>query len=330
MCLLSSVEAAVVTFSSANKPATWAKMKASVDGQPIESGASVDEGTVVLFTADEGIGYHVDWYVNDVLDATTQESQLSLTVTADTKVEARYVEHFKYIFKGTPFVKYANAKGEIYVGCNAYFHRGDKARAFGYSMLTFQRSDTTVAQRPDNVPYDTLFIHKDTLKADVTMTPNWTLSESDLGDVSATVTWDFTHPDSIGLFRNFQGRCDYPSPTLMESVYTDVNMSIDATNGWLDNEHRLKVRDTQVGAGTRMKIPARYGTLYRMVTRGELKSTTIADSLNYQRTVDANGNHVATLLYYQSDYDSIYIDVKEDIELLSVSASYPGGDNILT
>ena len=330
MCLISSVEAAVVTFSSANKPATWAKMKASVDGQPIESGASVDEGTVVLFTADEGIGYHVDWYVNDVLDATTQEGQLSLTVTADTKVEARYVEHFKYIFKGTPFVKYANAKGEIYVGCNAYFHRGDKARAFGYSMLTFQRSDTTVAQRPDNVPYDTLFIHKDTLKADVTMTPNWTLSESDLGDVSATVTWDFTHPDSIGLFRNFQGRCDYPSPTLMESVYTDVNMSIDATNGWLDNEHRLKVRDTQVGAGTRMKIPARYGTLYRMVTRGELKSTTIADSLNYQRTVDANGNHVATLLYYQSDYDSIYIDIKEDIELLSVSASYPGGDNILT
>lgn len=60
MCLLSGVEAAVVTFSSANKPATWAKMKASVDGQPIESGASVDEGTVVLFTADEGIGYHVD------------------------------------------------------------------------------------------------------------------------------------------------------------------------------------------------------------------------------------------------------------------------------
>lgn len=330
MSLLLSTEAAVVTFSSTNKPATWAKLKASVGAQPIESGASVDDGAVVVFTADEGIGFHVDWYVNDVLDETAQESQLSLTVTADTKVEARYVEHFKYIFKGTPFVKYANAKGEIYVGCNAYFHRGDKARAFGYSMLSFQRSDTNMAELPDNVPYDTLYIKKDTLKADVTMTPNWTLSESDLGDVTATVTWDFTHPDSIGLFRNFQGCCDYPSPTFMESVYTDVNMSIDATSGWIDNEHRLKVRDTQVGAGTRLKIPARYGTLYKMVTRGELSATTIADSTTYKKTIDAEGNHVATLLYYGSDYDSIYIDVNEDIELLKVMASYPGGDNVLS
>jgi hypothetical protein len=163
MSLLLSTEAAVVTFSSTNKPATWAKLKASVGAQPIESGASVDDGAVVVFTADEGIGFHVDWYVNDVLDETAQESQLSLTVTADTKVEARYVEHFKYIFKGTPFVKYANAKGEIYVGCNAYFHRGDKARAFGYSMLSFQRGDTNMAELPDNVPYDTLYIKKESL-----------------------------------------------------------------------------------------------------------------------------------------------------------------------
>ena len=330
MCLLLTTKAAVVTFSSTNKPATWEKLKAAVGNQPIESGASVDDGSIVVFTADEGIGYHVDWYVNDVLDETAQESQLSLTITGDTKVEARYVEHFKYIFKGTPFVKYANAKGEIYVGCNAYFHRGDKARAFGYSMLSFQRSDTNQPEKPDNVPYDTLYIKKDTLKADVVMTPNWTLSESDLGDVTATVTWDFTHPDSIGLFRNFQGRCDYPSPTFMESVYTDLNMSIDATNGWIDNEHRLKLRDTQVGAGTRLKIPARYGTLYKVVTRSELLTTTIADSTTYTKTIDANGNHVATLLYYESDNDSIYININEDIELLTVSASFPGGDNVLT
>jgi len=332
MFLLLPAMAATVTFSSTNKPATWAKLKAAVGTVPIESGASVDSGTVVVFTADEGIGYHVDWYVNDVLDSVSYHSThntLLLTITGDTKVEARYVEHFKYVFKGTPFVKYANAKGEIYVGCNAYYHRGDKARAFGYSLMTFNRSDTTAVERPDNVPYDTLYIKKDTLTADVVMTPNWTLSESDLGDVTATVTWDFTHPDSIGLFRNYQGRCDYPSPTFMESVYTDVNMSIDATNGWIDNEHRLKVRDTQVGAGTRLKIPARYGTLYQIVTRGELQSTTIADSTTYRKSVDADGNHVATLLYYESDYDSIYINVKEDIELLKVSASYPGGDNIL-
>ena len=160
MCLVMTSKAAVVTFSSTNKPATWAKLKAAVGALPIESGADVDNGAVVVFTADEGIGYHVDWYVNDVLDESTQESQLSLTITADTKVEARYVEHFKYVFKGTPFVKYANAKGEIYVGCNAYFHRGDKARAFGYSLMSFQRSDTNQAELPDNVPYDTLYIKK--------------------------------------------------------------------------------------------------------------------------------------------------------------------------
>ena len=35
------------------------------------------------------------------------------------------------------------------------------------------------------------------------------------------------------------------------------------------------------------------------------------------------------MLYYASDNDSIEIVIGEDIELLKVSASYPGGDNIL-
>lgn len=35
------------------------------------------------------------------------------------------------------------------------------------------------------------------------------------------------------------------------------------------------------------------------------------------------------MLYYASDNDSIDIVIGEDIELLKVSASYPGGDNIL-
>ena len=115
----------------------------------------------------------------------------------------------------------------------------------------------------------------------------------------------------------------------MESTYPDLNMTIDATRGWIDNEHRLKIGDTQVGAGTRLKVPARYGTTYKMVTRGELFATTIADSTTYKKSIDKDGNHVATLLYYESDNDSIDIVIGEDIELLKVSASYPGGDNIL-
>lgn len=328
MCLMLTVQAATLTYSTVNKPATWAKMTAMANDQPIESGATVASGTTVVFTADEGIGFHIEWYVNGVKDESTTEGTFSKVVSEDTQVEARYVEHFKFVFKGTPFVKYANAQGHIYTGCNAYFHRGDKQRAFGYSVSMFVRSlgDTI---RPDNIPYDTLYVRKDTLKSDVEITPIYTLSESDLGDVTATVTWDFTHPDSIGLFRNFQGKCAYPSPTFMESTYPDLNMTIDATRGWLDNEHRLKIGDTQVGAGTRLKVPARYGTTYKIITRKELSATTIADSTTYTKTVDADGNHVATLLYYESDNDSIDIVIGEDIELLKVSASFPGGDNIL-
>ena len=286
--MLLATQAVTISFSTPNKPATWAKMIVTANGQPIESGANVEVGTTVVFTADEGIGFHIEWIVNGVKDESTTEGTFSKVISEDTNVEAHYVEHFKFVFKGTPFVKYADAQGVIYTGCNAYFHRGDKQRAFGYSVSMFVRSlgDTI---RPDNIPYDTLYIRKDTLKSDVEITPIYTLSESDLGDVTATVTWDFTHPDSIGLFRNFQGKCAYPSPTFMESVYPDLNMSIDATRGWIDNEHRT----------------------------------------SYTKTIDADGNHVATLLYYASDNDSIDIVIGEDIELLKVSASYPGGDNIL-
>lgn len=44
-------------------------------------------------------------------------------VTADCAIEARYVENFKFIFEGTPYVKYANAKGHIYLGHNFYCHK---------------------------------------------------------------------------------------------------------------------------------------------------------------------------------------------------------------
>lgn len=146
--MLLATQAATISFSTPNKPATWAKMVVTANGQPIESGANVEVGTTVVFTADEGIGFHIEWIVNGVKDESTTEGTFSKVISEDTNVEAHYVEHFKFVFKGTPFVKYADAQGVIYTGCNAYFHRGDKPRAFGYSVSMFVRSlgDTI---RPD-------------------------------------------------------------------------------------------------------------------------------------------------------------------------------------
>jgi hypothetical protein len=85
-----------------------------------------------------------------------------------------------------------------------------------------------------------------------------------------------------------------------------------------------------VGTGTKFTLPARYGTVYRVTTKGELSATTIADSISYKKSTDAAGNQVATLYYRGSDKDSIQIVVGEDIQLVSIAASYPGGDNTLT
>ena len=71
MCLIIKAEAVMVTFSTTNKPATWAKIMASANGQAIESGATVAAGTTVDFAADEGVGFHIEWYVNGVKDEST-------------------------------------------------------------------------------------------------------------------------------------------------------------------------------------------------------------------------------------------------------------------
>ena len=173
---------------------------------------------------------------------------------------------------------------------------------------------------------------KDILTADVVMTPNYALNEADFGDATVAPVWDFDKPDSVALFRNFQGKCCFVKPTFFDSDYVDLNMSCDATYGWIDNENNQDLGYTDVGAGTKFTLPARYGTIYRMVTKeAPLSATTIADSTStqYKTSQDAQGNYVATLLYYVSEKDSIQIDVKEDIKLVSISASYPGSDNFM-
>ena len=246
------------------------------------------------------------------------------------QVAKEQVTPFKFIFKGTPYVKYADENGIIYMGPNFYNHKFEKLRAFGYTVASYT-GDNGKTYLVDNSP-DTILIVKDTLKADVVLTPNYVLNESDLGDASVTPVWDFDKPDSVVLFRNFQEKCCFVKPTWFDSNYIDMNMSCDATNGWIENRHAKTLGYAEVGAGTKFTLPARYGTIYRMVTKEPLSATTIADSVStsFRLSVDADGNQVSSLFYNASDNDSIQIVVGEDIKLISISASYPGGDNVLT
>ena len=237
-------------------------------------------------------------------------------------------ENFKFIFKGTPYVKHADSNGVITIPANYYHHKYEKLRSFGYSLQSWTGSNGKT-YLPDNIVTDTI-VTRDTLTADVIMTPNFVLNEEDLGDATVTSLWEFGLPDSVALFSNFQDVCCFVKPTLYNSYYIDMNMTIDATQGWIDNELTRGEGYAEVGTGTKFSLPARYGTIYTMVTKDALEATTIADSTSYKQTIDANGNHVATLFYYESTKDSVDIVMGEDIRLISVSAAYPGGDNYLS
>ena len=238
------------------------------------------------------------------------------------------VENYKFIFKGTPYVKYADDNGVITIPANYYHHKYEKLRSFGYTLKSWSGSNGKT-YLPDNIVTDTI-VTRDTLTSDVIMTPNFVLNEEDLGDATVTSLWEFGLPDSVALFRNFQDVCTFVKPTLFNSYYIDMNMTIDAREGWIDNELSGSEGYAEVGAGTKLLLPARYGTIYTMVTKDALSATTIADSTSYKTTIDPDGNYVSTLFYYESTKDSIAIVMGEDIRLISVSASYPGGDNYMS
>jgi hypothetical protein len=238
------------------------------------------------------------------------------------------VENYKFIFKGTPYVKYADDNGVITIPANYYHHKYEKLRSFGYTLQSWSGSNGKT-YLPDNIVTDSI-VTRETLTSDVIMTPNFVLNEEDLGDATVTSLWEFGLPDSVALFRNFQDVCTFVKPTLFNSYYIDMNMTIDAREGWIDNELSGSEGYAEVGAGTKLLLPARYGTIYTMVTKDALSATTIADSTSYKTTIDPNGNYVSTLFYYESTKDSIAIVMGEDIRLISVSASYPGGDNYMS
>ena len=294
--------------------------KSSLTPSPVTGDAGYEFTIQGLFAADDlKVGYY-QVMIKDLANMLPGEFYFQVTDK----------EPFKFIFKDTPYVKYADANGIIYMGPNFYCHKFEKLRAFGYTATSFTGSNGKT-YLVDNSP-DTVLVVKDTLKADVIMTPNYVLNESDFGDATVMPVWDFDKPDSVARFDNYQGKCCFVKPTWFDSNYIDLNMTCDATNGWIDNVRGKQKGYADVGAGTKFTLPARYGTIYRMTTKEALDKTTIADSTStqYKTTKDAKGNYVATLLYYESDNDSINIVVGEDIRLISISASYPGGDNYMT
>ena len=83
-------QAGKVTFSTPGMLPHWGQMSAQTAvGDNVASGDVVADGTQVTFTAPKGVGYYVDWYVNDVKDETTTDFSFTLTVSGDMKVEAR-------------------------------------------------------------------------------------------------------------------------------------------------------------------------------------------------------------------------------------------------
>lgn len=327
LCLLLQVEAITVTFQATGIPEGWGEMKAWANNTRIQSGADVALGAKLTFTVPSGPARSIEWYVNDKRYQTSGFSLVATAVT-DIHVEARYREPYKVIFAGTPYVKYADAGGMVTLTQN-YYHHDYVVEKGTTHTVDYWTGDNGKTYPVDNDLTDNKWT-REVLTADVVLTPHYVLSSKDVGDGSATVTWQFDRPDSVVTFQQMKSKAPFVQPTVFqESGYTDVVMTIDATQGLIDNHNDGNwVRGSnpaKVGAGTRFRLPALYGSTFEVLTAKEpLSATTIAGSTDYEQTVEPNGLFKATLHYYAME-DSIDIVAEEELQLISIAASYPGG-----
>ena len=315
-------QAARITFFSTNRPADVEEISAFSGTTELQSGAVVSTGAKVTFKAQNAYGFVVDWYVDDKLVAEAVSSY-TMSVTKSITVEARYHEAYKVIFAGTPFVKYAGTGNIVYLTQNFYHHIPDHQRAFYYSVDGWN-DESGKLYAVDNLPNDTIY---STIKLtrDMVLKPHYVLNEEDLGDGTVNPSWEFGMPDSIVCFNNYQGKCSFVKPELFNSFYVDINMTCDATQGGINNHERSQEGNAIVKSGTRFTLPSRYGCSFKLVTTKPIKATTIAGRTDYTTTRE-QALYAATLPYYNSQTDSIDIIVGEDIELVRIVASYPGGD----
>lgn len=120
----------------------------------------------------------------------------SMGLCAATIVQEEPVkQNFKFIFAGTPFVKYAHDDGTIWLTQNFYHHDYYVQDNFAHSVSQWT-GDNGKTYLVDNLPLDPKVVTCDTLTADVVLTPTYVFNEEDLGDATVTVTWLFEQPDT--------------------------------------------------------------------------------------------------------------------------------------
>ena len=280
----------------------------------------------VHLEAKVGVGYDLEWYVNGVKQENKQ-NMLEFNITQNTEVEARYIEHKKLTYKGSPLVRYADSKGVVTITQNYYNYSYMMEKAFGYTVQSWTGSNSK-NYLVDNLLADNM-VTTETLTADIEMTPTQVLNEEDMGDNTVTVTWRFDMPDSFVVFRHHHGegaRFPYVMPTQFSSYFIDVAMTIDATNGLISNDLRKADGNTFVGCGTKFTIPAKYGATYKLKTSKKLNNVNIGGSKDFSYTT-VGKEHLATMEFYRTDLDSVVVEFDEDVELIYFEATYPGGDN---
>ena len=315
-----------VNCISTGKPEWWPEVEVRNGNNLLANEEMVPKNSTVTFTAKVGVGYDLEWYVNGAKQNTTA-NVISVTVNRNTQVEARYIEHKKLTYKGSPLVRYADSKGVVDITQNYYNYSYQMERAFGYTVKSWTGSNGT------NYLVDNLMLPGKltsvTLTEDMEMTPVAALSEEDMGDNTVTVSWRFDDPEKKGLFRNHHGagaRFPYVQPTQFSSYFIDVVMTIDATEGLITNDLRKAEGNTFIGKGTKLTVPAKYGATYKLLTTRKLSNVNIAGSDDFTFT-NVGQNSLATMYYYRTDIDSVVVEINEDIELIYFEATYLGGDN---
>lgn len=330
LCSLLTIQAVTVNFHATQMPENLGEMEARTASGILQSGDGVSIGTNVTFTVPYHPDYAVEWFVNDTRQRTTGVT-LVLTVTHNVTVEAHYHKPYKFVFAGTPYVKYAGPDGYATLTRNYYHHDYVQEKGITHTV-DYWTGDNGKTYAVDNDLTDNQWT-RELLTGDVVLTPHYTLSGKDIGDATTTVTWSFDQPDSMALFDEMKSVAPYVQPVSFEQgTMTDVVMTIDATKGGISNAYNglwwSYPTPARVAAGTRFTIPSLYGTDIVVLTQNALSATTIAGRTDYARTQLSEDLYQSTLHYYASA-DSIEIVAGEDLFLVSIAATYPGGVNEL-
>ncbi len=330
LCSLLSAQAFTVTYEAVNKPDGWDEMKAWTDHY-IPSGTVVAAGASVTFQVPGTNGYAVDWYVNGNKVTPPTGFTFNITVTATIHVVARYREAYKFVFEGTPYVRYADPAG--YATLTQNFYHADYVTQKGTThTVDYWTGSNGKNYAVDRTPADNLYI-RELLTEDVVLTPHYTMSGKSIGDSTAIVTWRFDQPARGLLLRDMKGKAPFVQTAVFQGAYTDIVMTIDATEGRIDNYNggnwNQQSVPAAVSAGTRLRLPSAYGTCFRVLTKAPLtQNTTIAGKAEYVQSTLADGSCQAYMYCYSAN-DSVDMVIGEDISLISISAMFPGANNTL-